>query len=246
MTYPHLPKTRLLSLLISLASLIAHTGCAPQSKSANTPEPAFQPAPLVLATELFPLTKHTGTLRRTLDANPPQNLIYRLDHVSQNQWVLQIEGVRTTYLQQTRDGSILITREDEFTDAVTVTYNPPLIVLPAKLIMQNPVRGKSKMTVNSLKDGSQRGQGSCEYQVRLMGTRPVTTQSDTYDTYVVQTHRRIKLNVASASVKTQTSYAPQHGWLGEKIIKITQPLNLFKVKQTESLAVITPNPKSTK
>ncbi len=249
MPCPHLPKTSRGILLIGLVLLTTHTGCitetglAPPSLSAAAPP--LQTAPTAHAADLYPLIEHTGTLSRTLDAKNTQTLAYRLEQVSEKQWVLRIKGVRTTHLQQADDGSILITREDEFADAVSVMYDPPLVALPAQIAMQRPIHSKSKMTVNNLKNGSPRDHGSCEYQVQLLGTRPITTESGTYDSYVVQTHRLIKLNLASASINTKTSYAPGRGWLGENIIKITQPLNLFKIKQTETLTVLnqrTPNP----
>ena len=236
--------TRCLALiLLALTAFTTQFSCQAPQPIDSAPS-ALKPAPPVNATSLYPLASHAGNISIQVGNQPAQTHHYRLDHANENgnNWRFTLEGIRDTYLQQTANGAIQTTREDEHNEGVWVTYDPPMILLPAKLAMNNPFEQRTHMVVHNLTDGSLREQGWCAYQIQLLGCKTVETLKGRREGFVLQTRRQIELQLAEVQVVSETIYVPGEGWLSEKINRVTKPMRLFEVRQTESLQLLDRQP----
>lgn len=236
MIHAYRPNRRPARTLWALAAAATLTACqAPQPT--DFAELTLKPAPPIDATTLYPLASHEGSISVQVGNQPVQTYPYRLNPTGEdhNHWRLRLETLRDTYLQQAADGAIQITREDEYKEGVWVAYDPPLILLPARLAMGKPTQQRTRMAVHNLTDGLLRDQGWCTYQVQLLGCKTVDTPDGRQDGYVLQTRRQIELQLAEVQVVSEAVYVPGVGWMREKIDRITKPMRLFEVRQSESL-----------
>jgi len=225
----------ILTLLVFWATT-TQVGCQAPPRIDFSKPTLLKPAPPVNAARLYPLVRHEGQVSIRVGNRPVQVHPYSLDNTGENdQWRFGLEGLRATHLQQTSDGAIQITREDEHSEGVWVAYDPPMVLLPARVAMDRPIEQRTHMTVYSLADNSLRDQGWCTYQVELLGRRTANTPMGLKEVYVLRTTRQIELQLADVQVASETTYLPDVGWLSERIDRITKPMRLFEVHQTESL-----------
>lgn len=203
----------------------------------------LSPAPPINAARLYPLARHEGQISIQGGNRPAQTHHYSLDNTDGNDnWRINLKDTRTTYLQQTANGAIQVTREDEHHEGVWVTYDPPMVLLPARVAMDSPIKQRTRMTVHNLTNGSRRDQGWCTYQVELLGRRTANTPMGLKEVYVMRTTRHIELQLADVQVVSETTYLPDVGWLSERIDRVTKPMRLFEVHQTESLQLLDRRP----
>lgn len=189
------------------------------------------------------MARHQGQISIQGGNRPAQTHRYRLDNTEGNDnWHITLQGVRATTLQQTPNGAIQITREDEHNEGVWVTYDPPMVLLPARVAMDSPIEHRTRMTVHNRTNGSLRDQGWCTYQIELLGRKTTNTPMGLKEVYVMRTTRQIELQLADVQVVSETTYLPGVGWLSERINRITKPMRLFEVHQTESLQLLNRRP----
>jgi len=233
-----------LPAILSAALLtIGCAGIAPQDLSSGEGlgGSSLRPAEPLPAATLYPPIEITGLIERTPGHRPPggpRTLRYHEQATDPHQWQHHLDGVRTRTLTRTQDGAILITSETELAEAVVVTYTPPMVMLPAQVAMNQPIRSKTRMAVHRLSNGSLQDHGWCQYQVELLGTQKIITPTGTREAYIVRTQRQIDLKLAQVRVTSLAAYVPDQGWVAEKIERITKPLRLFEIKQTETLRLV--------
>ncbi len=213
-------------------------GCA--SRPAAAPPLSDHPLALpevgpIATAMLYPLiTQHTE-VEYVADNHPPRLLRQTLESTGPNRWRAVLESLRVVYLRRADDGSILIEREDELNENVSVRYDPPLVMLPAQLTASQPTQGKARMTVTNLHDGAAKDHGWCAYRVELLGTQILETPTGPMEAIIVQTQRRIDLQLAEVRVTSEAAYVPNRGWVAEQIDRWTKPLRLFEVHHHEQL-----------
>jgi len=189
----------------------------------------------ITAAQLYPMTPHSGVIGRRIGDHARQVLSYHLAHHEMDQWEWSLEGVRQIKLLQDPNGAIRIATETESAESVRVEYDPPLVMLPERLEMAHPIEQKSRMTVKNMSNGEVRDQGWCTIQIQLLGRSTVTTPSGIYRAVVVQTQRHIELQMALVQVTSITAYVPGVGQVSQQIHRVTRPLRLFEIEQTEEL-----------
>lgn len=242
MTHTYRPTLGTIVTLLVFGATAAQVGCQAPPRI-DFEKSTLSPAPPVNAARLYPLAPHEGQVSIRSGNRPVQTPHYSLDNADGNDnWRISLEGIRVTYLQQAADGAIQITREDEHSEGVWVTYDPPIVLLPARVAMDSPIEQRTHMTVYSLADGSLRDQGWCTYQVELRGRRTVNTPMGLKEVYVMRTARQIELGLADVQVVSETAYVPGVGWHSEQIDRITKPMRLFEIHQTESLRLLDRRP----
>jgi hypothetical protein len=184
-----------------------------------------------------------GLIQVVVGNRVPKTVGYRLEQASDqpgNQpenWRWVLDGIRTVYLTSTPDGAVAISREDELSEEVSVDYEPALVILPARMAMGEPSNGVCRMTVRNLKTGSVRDHGWCNYRIELLGIRATHTPTGTSEAYVVQTRRRIVLQLAQVRIKSETEFVADRGWVAERIHRVTKALGVFASSHTEKLTL---------
>lgn len=225
-------------IVIILATIACLSGCATPPKG-HPPGPVshsrLEPAQSTTAADLFPLLAGNRSIGRQIGNQGRHVLNSQLKSDAMSKWQWILEDVRVLHLLSTENGALLLTAEEEYQEAVHVTYDPPLIMLPAYLAMNQPITQRTEMTIVNRSDGSPRDHGWCTHRVELLGRWSITTSAGTFNTFVVQTQRDIELNLAQVQVTSVTSYAPGLGMIVDEIHRITRPMRLFDISQTETL-----------
>ena len=232
-----------------LIAIVLVFGATAAQMSCQAPGPidfdksTLSPAPPITAARLYPLARYEGQISIQSGNHPAQTHRYRLDNTAGNdKWRINLKDTRAIYLQQTAHGAIQVTREDEHNEGVWVTYDPPMVLLPARVAMDSPIEHRTRMAVHNRTNGSLRDQGWCTYQVELLGRKTANTPMGLKEVYVMRTTRQIDLKLAEVQVVSETTYLPGVGWLSERVDRITKPMRLFEVHQTESLELLNRQP----
>lgn len=147
-------------------------------------------------------------------------------------WEQTVESIRTMFLQQT-DGQIVLPSEKDVDENVAITYDPPLVLLPAKVTAGHKHEGKSIMTVNNLKTGKERDKGPCHYSVELLGMQSIATPAGPIDAYLFRTVREIDLSLAKVKVTIHTAHAPERGIIMTRVEQNTRAIGLFSMSKKE-------------
>lgn len=227
------------ALCIGLVALAIQAGCQTPRATDTVASPvthtALSHAPPVTRLQIFPIKTGQGQIGRRIGSQARQITDYRIEPLGTNQWRWTLQGVRVVQLRIADDGGIHLLSEEEIAEAVIVEYDPPLVLVPARLTMNRPLERKTYMKVKNRTDQSLRDEGWCTYKIELVGQWSVTTPTGTFNAFVLQTERQIDLRLAEVQVRAISSYAPGIGQVAEEIHRVTRPMRLFDVKQSEQL-----------
>ncbi len=189
------------------------------------------------AVKLFPLKAKVGQFRITEGPDAGQQREYKLEADGPSRWKLILTGVRIVYLQQNADGSIGIRGEDEYEDNVAVRYDPPLIALPAILVLGKTYQSQGKMVVTVLDTGAPREKGTCKLAITLLRREKVNIDGQIIETFHVQGKRDIRLQWASVQVDAVTDYALDRGPVRDQLKQVTRILG-FPSRKSEGLIML--------
>ncbi|MCX5658939.1 MAG: hypothetical protein NTW19_04365 [Planctomycetota bacterium] len=241
-------------VLCAMVAIGAMPGCSGPGPVAATRPAASQPAPTVDApaataparpsvtiaatqpvkgADLFPLRKAAGMYDITRDDKLTPGVPYKLEPDAANGWTLAIGDLRVVNLRLDPDGSVLVTREDELGDNLSVTYTPAIRMLPATLTPSQPQEFDCQLVVRSMKDQSVRDKGDCRYTVEYLGTQQVQTPAGEFTAAMVRTTRQMNLNLASVRVTMLTAYVPEKGVVVQRVEEVRRMLGLFSSKSSE-------------
>ncbi|MFP4145510.1 MAG: hypothetical protein ACLFV3_10240 [Phycisphaeraceae bacterium] len=187
------------------------------------------------ATELFPLEQRTMTFRVTEGDEQGQEVTYQLrpegDH-----WVLSAEGRGKTFFRQNEQGDIVIFREDNVAEQVSVRYDPGITMLPAQVRPGETWEGESQMVVMHLDKDKVRDQGTVNYRLDLTARGSVEAPARQYrGAYLVASHRDIDLNLADAKVDIFSAYVPGTGQVAERVEQQRKVLGMFGSQSVEQM-----------
>lgn len=224
-------------LMATMCLAACLTGCVtPGAMDIPDPQRSSKTSLRVSAAKIMPLQPAQAMVEWTV-GDSSRTVSYQFEQLG-NLWLSTVEKFRRVELQPQPDGSIAIVAEEDLTESVRVEYDPPLLMLPATLSGGNSVEGQSKVTVRNLSDGTITQTGQASYRIELVEAKPNGQPPTDGPVYVVESHRRLDLNLVQALVTTRESYAPGRGWIGETVTYITRPLGLFETRKTRTLRVI--------
>jgi len=222
-------------MLASLSGLQACQG-PPLWIAGQLGDPALlKPAPPVTATELLDLRPQRAKATVILDDRPAMDIVVSFAQQPDGLWRLETRDIRRSYLQPQADGAIHIVREEQFADAVRVSYDPPLPMLPATLAAGKPFTGSSQIRATRLADGSPVDSGRCDYRIELLGVQAIRSLADTPDAFIVRTTRHIDLALADADVVLTSAFVPGRGVVAQRIVTATRMLGLIPVRHVEQM-----------
>lgn len=208
------------------------------TRPAQTPWPAPATAPWVIpgqplkGAELFRLHSAEGAYDIAHDDALTPNVPYTLTPDEQGGWILSIGELRRVYMRE-EEGAVLVTREEELDENVSITYTPALRMLPASLTLNRPQEFDCQVVVRNLKDQSVRDKGDCRYSVEYIGEQRVQTPSGEHVASIVRSTRQINLNLASVRVALQTAYVPARGAVVQRVEEVRRMLGLFSSRSVE-------------
>lgn len=221
---------------LCFAAFVA-VGCAARQPH-PTPLPPRPPAQQaqgpVAATQVFPLAARSHQLVLSRPDREDKKLAVTVEKQGAF-WVMTIAGRSSMFIQKAATGDLVVMRETDLRENVRIEYQPGVVLLPAELAAGVTRQGEAHMTVYNLGTDQQREQGTCKYQIDVIGLQQVETAASPVDAWLVRTQRDMDLSLADAHVTLETAYAPQLGQVYERAHIRTVALGLFANEQSYTM-----------
>ncbi|MEX2213677.1 MAG: hypothetical protein WD768_06095 [Phycisphaeraceae bacterium] len=183
--------------------------------------------------DLIPLKERSIRIEFTEGELKGMTVDVKIAEGEKGQWVETAKDARILYYGDS-DGSVVMGREEDFGEKVTITYEPAFVLMPKTLEAGKPFEGTTKMTVLNRGSGTKKAGGTCKYKVELVRQEKVTTPAGEFDAYLIQTTRDISLDLASVQVTVLTWHVPGQGMVASKVNQKTQALGLFGSEKVEA------------
>lgn len=183
---------------------------------------------------LFPLDARSIEMLVTSDEDK-KNVRYTLSPLPGNRWQERMDDGNEAVLARGDDGSLLLISDDQAMENVTVQYEPPMVILPGHLEMGATLSGESVMTVFERGSSRIRDQGTCRYQITLLGQQTVQTALGDVAVVAVQMEREIHLRMAYVTVTIWSAFAPEFGVVAQDSHQRLRILGLLNREQKRAL-----------
>lgn len=213
------------------------TADAPGAAAAGTsgPESGLQPAAPINVRDLLQLRAREEPMAITQGKLEGERTVLQVIPAGKDGWTLRDPKGTTTHVYLNADGDVLATSEEDVEENVIVEYEPALRLLPATLVQGQPVTDSSHMFVYNRKTKKLRDQGTIDVEIELMGRQHMQTPAGEMAVNVVRTTRRIRLNLAEATVTTYAAYAPGRGLVAERVEQNTKAIGIFSGTKTSEI-----------
>ena len=193
-----------------------------------------RPASAVDASDLLPKSDAVRSFQITEDsgAGSTCKLIVEPNRPG---WLATLSGINRVQLSLREDGAVVAMFEEELSSLVRVFYDPPVVILPSRLVMGRPVAGESTAEVRNVEDNSLRARGRCHYHIELIGRQMMPTPAGDFDAYLVRTQRMIDLGMTRAKIKWLGAYARGRGQIAQRLTKQVRMMELFTTEVTREI-----------
>ncbi len=143
--------------------------------------------------------------------------------------LVDAELVRREHFLRIEDGSVALGEITEVAEDVTVVFDPPLVTVPSRLTLGEPVDQRLRMWVHpgATPDRSRRvAEGPARSTVELVGWERVTTPLGEFDAAHVRATLRANLSGSRVKNLTDLWIAPELGLIGEVRSELTTVLGI--------------------
>jgi hypothetical protein len=158
-------------------------------------------------------------------------------------WVWRLKGVRDVYLKLDAQGDLVTMREDEFSERVSVRYEPGIPLAPGRLTQQGPGprtlrEGAVKVTVLHATTGRSMDSGECSYRLEWLPTPGEAPSLAEMQTVRLRGWRELSLGLANCKVEVESTYRRGVGLVRERVVQRTRALGLIETSKTEVIQII--------
>ena len=147
---------------------------------------------------------------------------------SANRWRIEAAGYQATLLERGGDGRLQILTQWDYRMGHRIDYEPPALLLPARLEPGVEGHSESRVVIHDL-DGGGRKTGTCVHDVRLVGESVVDTPGGAFRSVRVDVTRSVDVLVADAHVVIELAFVLQQGRVLERTV---QQVGLFGFRGT--------------
>ncbi|MBS9405543.1 hypothetical protein KG088_18245 [Halomonas sp. TRM85114] len=178
------------------AILIGVGLCIPGATLAETSAPPASTVQEVEAGELFPLVPGESTFEVVDGDGKGRQVVLELSSAEgegEGRWEVRFGDYNILHLSKLRDGSVLLTGLDVLTQGQTVRYEPPVVLLPNRIVPDRTWSASGRATIVNRE--TQEVVHTGEYQHRVM---PITreryaTPAGDYEGFLVPLEQTIDL-----------------------------------------------------
>lgn len=168
---------------------------APAASDATTPAPPILTVQEVEAEELFPLASGARTFEIVDGDGEGRQVMLELSRAAgEGRWQLRLDDYNILHLLENPDGTLLLTRLDVLTEGQTVVYEPPVVLLPGRIVPDRAwtASGRARVLDGNTQEVVNRG----EYQHRVLPiTRErFTTPAGDHEGFLVSIEQTIDLD----------------------------------------------------
>ena len=196
------------------------------------------------AHRLLPLEAGQNTVRVRVGADKGDLLVQRIELVDEaddeQRWIYTLEERQRIYLGLDEADNIVIFREDDFSQGVSVHYEPALIFVPAIVDADTRYEQQARVIVRHLDSGAVRSRGTTRHRIEAVRFDTIETEAGSHQVYVLRQERELDLSVARASVRIETVHAPDLGRIAWDIDHRTRILGFLGSQRTEGYELASP------
>lgn len=219
--------------LLALAMTSAMAGCVkcPTAKT-DAFDGVFQAQPHASAPindprTLLPL--RTGSLQyRIVSGKGSGSVVSQtLQRTQSGQWVRHTIDRRIEHIATNEAGEVVMTAVEDLKQNVITRYDPPLLLLPAKMPPSKVWQTNSAMRVLARNNPSKLvDQGTCTQTITYDGDGTTITPAGKFKSYRLRVNYKAKLGMASVSTVESNYYAPAVGLVASEYTETVKALIL--------------------
>ncbi|MFO8047147.1 MAG: hypothetical protein R6U30_14930 [Halomonas sp.] len=183
------------------AILIGIGMCAAGATLAETHAPPALTVQTVEAGELFPLVPGESTFEVVDGDGEGRQVMLELSAADgEGRWEVRFGDYNILHLSKLRDGSVLLTGLEVLTQGQTVLYEPPVVLLPNRIVPDRTWSASGRATVVNRETQEVEHTGEYQHRVMPITRERYTTPAGDYEGFLVPLEQTIELE-AQAEIR---------------------------------------------
>lgn len=181
--------------LSSARALLIGVGlCTAGPSLAQTPAAPVSTVLEIEAEELFPLVPGENTFEVTDGDGEGRQVVLELSSADgEGSWELRFGDYNILHLLEAGDGSVLLTRLDVLTEGEAVLYEPPVVLLPNRIVPDRTWSASGRATIVNTETQEVVHEGEYQHRVLPITRERFATQAGDYEGFLVAIEQTIDL-----------------------------------------------------
>ncbi|MCE9684320.1 hypothetical protein [Halomonas alkalisoli] len=176
------------------AILIGVAFCTAEATLAETSTPPASTVQEVEARELFPLAPGESTFEVVDGDGEGRQVVMEVRSADgEGRWEVRFGDYNILHLSEHLDGSVLITGLDVLTEGQAVLYEPPVVLLPNKIVPDRTWSASGRATVINRETQEVVHKGEYQHRVMPITRERYTTPAGDYEGFLVPIEQTIDL-----------------------------------------------------
>lgn len=168
--------------------------CTAEATLAETSAPPASTIQEVEAGELFPLVPGESTFEVVDGDGEGQQVVLELrSGEGEGRWEVRLGDYNILHLQELRDGTLLLTDLEVLTQGQTVRYEPPVVLLPNRIVPDQTWSGSGRATVVNRETQEAVHKGHYQHRVMPITRERYATPAGDYEGFLVSIEQTFDL-----------------------------------------------------
>ncbi|MDR5893492.1 hypothetical protein QC820_11785 [Halomonas mongoliensis] len=222
------------------AILIGTGLCTAGATLAETPASPALTVQEVEAEELFPLVPSESTFEVVDGDGEGRQVVMEMSSADgEGRWEVRFGDYNILHLSKLRDGSVLLTGLDVLTHGQTVQYEPPVVLLPHRIVPDRSWSASGRATVVNIETREVEHTGEYQHRVMPITRERYVTPAGDYEGFLVPLEQTIDLEAqAVIRLSLDLGFFPGKG-LVKRSMKFVVDKPLFFGSTTRRTAKLT-------
>lgn len=151
---------------------------------------------------------------------------------AKGQQLLTFAGQHQSLLKPDVDGNMRLLWEIDYAHQVKVVYDPPIMLIPARLDAISDKPEQHKMVCYSLDGKSTRDKGTCDVTMQVLGKQTLHTSAGKFTPIVFKTTRQLDLGLAKGTVTIFDAYVPGKGLVAHRVVRKLATMGFIPMNST--------------
>ena len=193
----------------------------------------IDPAESTLPTEqLLPLAERRHTFRIIEGDGAGEQVQQTLRPAQEQegepgQWVLELGDLNRLYLRRNEAGDVEAVRLDLPQENRAVVYDPPVVMIPARVEAELAGATTSRARVYDLESGELTHTGQVTHEIKQVSRSRFDTAVGTQQGYLIVIDHEVDLDLGNATLGLETGYVPGEGMVYRHMRYTIEKLGFF-------------------
>jgi hypothetical protein len=213
--------------LSSTRAILSGIGlCTAGASIAATSAPLASTVQEVEAGELFPLVPGENTFEVVDGDGKGRQVVLELSSADgEGRWEFRFGDYNILHLLELRDGSVLLTKLDVLTEGQTVLYEPPVVMLPNRIVPDRTWSASGRATVLNSETQEVVHQGKYQHRVVPISREQFATPAGAFDGFLVSIEQSVDLeDPAVIRLRLDLGFFPGKGLVKRPMNVVDKPL----------------------